>query len=57
MIVKTIETYLDFYLQEDGMDKPFIKELLEVLYGLTMVKRNSQCYWDSKAKTLTIPEG
>ena len=56
MMNKNIVAYLTHYLQDAGMDKTFVKELLKESCDPSLFHSVPQCTWDKKTRVLTTPE-
>ena len=55
MMDKQLPTYLTFYLDNLGMDKEFIRKLLNIASCPALMQEINSCQWDKEYKVLTIP--
>ena len=56
MMNKQLSVYLSKYLVDAGMDKVFVKELIQGEIFPALNHAAGTCTWDSSKKTVTTPE-
>ena len=56
MIYNNLPAFLWHMLQEQGLPKEFIKDLLQRSCEATMLAKMHNCRWDEKTRTLTTAE-
>ena len=55
MINKKLPAYLKFYIEDQGLDKGFIRKLLTRACCPALLHKISSCEWDKATKVLTTP--